>query len=415
MIEVDQGNVDELIACFLSNGATPEEQNALLRWIEANSSNRAYYMQAYQAWAGSAQMQQSDVEREAIALRKIHRRISSLVMEDDKKRTADNTVYPSLRGTKQSSLSYNQYVTKYVIGKEPKTVILRHVFRYAAAIAVLLVVSTYIIMYHSMSPKATVLAGESTYEAFYGTKAFAALPDGSKVWLNVGSKLSVQAGYNSNDRRVNLSGEAYFEVVSNAGKPFIVQAGNLSVKATGTTFNVKAYPDEKQISATLVEGVIYVEGRDEREKEFSVKVSPGQTFNYTTPKMMPEENTQKEAVVSERRETLPQMSASPPMTIKRMNTEAITSWRKNSWIIDNEEFGQLAVLLERRYNVEIRFTSEKLKQYRFSGTIERETIEEIFDLLRYSIPLKYTIEKGVINLKVDKVLEKQYEKAWKQK
>ena len=225
----------------------------------------------------------------------------------------------------------------------------------------------------------------------------------------------MQGGYNVNERQVHLTGEAYFEVATNPEKPFIVQAGNLSVRATGTAFNVKAYPEEGQVTATLVEGTIIVEGYDEREEKFRYKISPGQTVTCATRKSeeslenirthvaVPDSNAQK------------QIKTPLPVSIGRPKTEVLTSWMKERWIIDNEDFGSIAVKLERRYNVEIRFASEKLKQYRFSGTIERETVEEIFDLFRYSIPLKYTIEKGVISLSEDQRLEKQYEKVWKQK
>jgi len=384
MIDVDLKKIDELIAGFLSNESTPEEQHVLYQWIKSDNNNRAYFIQMYKAWVSSAQLEQASSKGVEFALQKVHDRIFDVSNNEKHSRA-------------------------------PKTLLLRNVLKYAAAIAVLLVVSTSVIVRQSMRSSVDVMVDESTFEAYYGSKAFAGLPDGSRVWLNSGSKLSVQPGYNINERRVYLSGEAYFEIESNEKKPFIVQAGDLSVRATGTIFNVKAYPEDEQISATLVEGVIFVEGRDDRENEFSIKVKPGQTLNYAMRKTVLEGNVPTGTAVSIHSDSLSQVKPNPPMTIKRSNTEAVTSWINNKWIIDNEEFGRLAVQLERRYNVEILFASENLKQYRFSGTIERETVEQLFELFRYSIPLKYTIDKGIVSLSVDQVLEKQYEKAWKQK
>ena len=380
MLEPYKENIDELIASFLSKGSAPEEEAFLLRWIESDSNNREHYVRMYRAWLGSAQMQPLASEREASALLKVRERTSG-------------------------------YYRKY--RREPKTVLLRNVFRYAAAVAVLLVVSTYVLTRQSMNRLPDIYASESTYEAHYGSRAFASLPDGSKVWLNSGSKLSVQTGYNNNERRVHLCGEAYFEVISNPEKPFVVQAGDLSVRATGTSFNVKAYHDEDRITATLVEGVIIVEGYDELHEQFRYKISPGQTVTYASRKTVHTDQTPADNVVAPERVSRQQENKTSPISVIRADAEALTSWMRDRWIIDNEEFGCIAVKLERRYNVEIRFDTESLKQYRFTGTIERETVEQIFDVLRYSIPLKYSIEKGIVSLSTDHVLEKQYEQAWK--
>jgi len=383
MLEPYKENIDELISSFLSKGTSPEEEEFLLQWIESDSNNREYYVRMYRAWVSSAQIQQLALEREESALRKVRKRIAPA----------------------------SEYYGKY--RKEPKTILLRNVFRYAAAVAVLLVVSTYVLTRQSMNQLSDVDASESTYEAHFGSRAFASLPDGSKVWLNSGSKLSVQTGYNNNERRVHLCGEAYFEVITNPEKPFVVQAGDLSVRATGTTFNVKAYPDEDQITATLVEGVIIVEGYDDRKEKFRYKITPGQTVTYVSRKPVNADHTPADDAVATEHDSQQQVKTKSPITVSRPDAEILTSWMKDRWIIDSEDFGSIAVKLERRYNVEIRFDTEKLKQYRFTGTIERETVEQIFEVFRYSIPLKYSIEKGIVSLSMDQVLEKQYENAWK--
>ena len=104
--------------------------------------------------------------------------------------------------------------------------------------------------------------------------------------------------------------------------------------------------------------------------------------------------------------------SSIPATAHQVRTEVYTSWMKDRWVIDNEYFDHLAVQLERRYNVKIRFESEDLKKYRFTGTIEKETLEQMFDVFRYSIPLQYNINQGIVILRMDEHLKKQYEKAW---
>lgn len=92
------------------------------------------------------------------------------------------------------------------------------------------------------------------------------LPDGSKVWLNAASKLKYPVNFNDTERKVELIGEAYFEIARNYGKgklakqkiPFIVSAGNQNVTVLGTNFNISAYADEETIKTSLLEGSVSV-------------------------------------------------------------------------------------------------------------------------------------------------------------
>jgi len=80
------------------------------------------------------------------------------------------------------------------------------------------------------------------------------LPDGTKSWLNSASSLKFPTVFTGNQRKVELSGEAYFEVTKNTAKPFLVKVDNLQVKVLGTHFNIMAYSDETAIRTTLLEG-----------------------------------------------------------------------------------------------------------------------------------------------------------------
>ena len=375
MFDLSKECIDGLISGFLSKSATPEEQELLLKWIESDANNLKYYQQLYSMWLCSAQLHHPDPAQEEGALKRLHKKVFELSVAD--KRLQEK--------------------------KAQKSIFSRSIFKYAVAIAGL-IIATYSITHYTIKEQYEALVNEMTYEAHYGSRAFATLPDGSKVWLNSGSKLSVLEGFNIDERIVQLSGEAYFKVATNPEKPFVVKVDELTIRATGTAFNVKAYPEEEQITTTLVEGTVFLEGIN-REKEFKIKMAKNQSISYKRKIEIVED---KEAVGTEENLT------SIPATITQDKVEVVTSWLKDRWIIDNEDFGSLAIQLERRYNVEIRFNSEELKQYRFTGTIERETVEQMFDAFRYSIPLQYAINKGIVTLTMDKALEKQYEKAWRQ-
>jgi len=104
------------------------------------------------------------------------------------------------------------------------------------------------------------------------------LSDGSHVWLNTGSSITYPVAFAGNERKVNISGEAYFEVAHNASKPFYVTKEGMEVKVLGTHFNVNAYDDESDIKVTLLEGSVKVfpRGGSKREDKSAVTLRPGQ-------------------------------------------------------------------------------------------------------------------------------------------
>jgi transmembrane sensor len=243
-----------------------------------------------------------------------------------------------------------------------------------------------------------------------GAKSNIILPDGTQVWLNAGSKLTYKKSFNTRDRLVTLQGEAFFHVKTNKSKPFVVQTARLNVKALGTSFNVKAYPEDKSIMATLVEGVIQVDGYGENAKPFSVILKPNETITLkgkyfgvagsegpkTNPLgLSPEKEINMEADVS---------------IHENVNTEKFTSWKDPQWQIMAENLDDLAVLLGRRFNVSIVKKSTNLKDYRFTGTLQNETLEQVLEILRLTTPLKYKIGKGEVLLDIDSLQQDDYSK-----
>ena len=85
------------------------------------------------------------------------------------------------------------------------------------------------------------------------------------------------------------------------------------------------------------------------------------------------------------------------------------SWKDKRWILQGESIENLAIMLERRYNIKINVVSEELNQFKFSGTIENETVEQVLNYLRYTIPMKYALNKGYIDLKIDNSLKEKYQ------
>ena len=246
----------------------------------------------------------------------------------------------------------------------------------------------------------------TTIQAKMGSQTSVKMPDGSRVWLNGGSKLVYCSSYGEDDREVQLTGEGCFEVATHPEKPFVVKAGDLSIIALGTTFNVKAYPEDKVITTTLVEGKVTIEGKDANDETFTYEMHPNENFTYITGGRA----TEKESLQPVRKQaTAIKNNVQEPVLIENnVKVRLYTSWKDDQWEIENQELGNLSKDFERRYNVRIVFASKNIADYHFTGIIQRETIEQVMVILRRTVPLKYSFDKNVITIAEDPVLMKEF-------
>ena len=260
----------------------------------------------------------------------------------------------------------------------------------------------------------------TTIQVPMGSKSNITLPDGSSVWLNAGSKINYTSGFGLETRDLYLTGEAFFDVVSDSLIPFNVHTPGMIVKAYGTRFNVKAYPDDLFLAATLEEGNIDVviqsllEGKSTSK---SVKLKPREQLvihkdlkesKIVTPLQGKELEKNKEIATT--KTVIKEVIIKP-----NVKTELSTSWKDSKWIISDEPLALFAENLERRYNVFISFTSEELKEYKFSGSFENETIEQIVTALSLAAPVNYKFNKNNIVLSMNEKDKYKFKKLLKSK
>ncbi len=240
-----------------------------------------------------------------------------------------------------------------------------------------------------------------------GAKSLITLSDGTKVWLNAGSKLRYPMNFSAKIREVYLEGEAYFDVTKMEKKLFIVKTSDVNIKVYGTQFNVKSYPNENQIQTTLVKGSVIVEPIRDNSKESPIILKPNQTVTYY--KSLPiKPSSEKEKTLTEI--TTKAEAVSKIIVIPKVDPLPITSWKDSLWIIVGEDLSQLAVKLERRYNVKISFENESLKKYKFSGTLKEETFEQVLKIIQLSAPIQYSIENNKVVFAEDPLYKKKYDK-----
>ena len=276
---------------------------------------------------------------------------------------------------------------------------------YAATVTIV-VMAVFAIQFFYYKPARAVAASQKPINEISvnpGAKTSLKLPDGSKVWVNSGSKLSYPETFQGNTREVYLEGEAFFDIIKDPSNPFIVHTSGIDVKVLGTAFNVKAYEADPTIEATLVHGMIEV-SKVNQPNASKVILKPHEKLIFN--KYAVGKNAEKDLRVADGNTQLLE-NARPGIIIaplpKTIADSAIieTSWVYNRLSFEEEKMEDLAVKMERWFNVKITFNNESIKTYRITGSFQDETIEEALKELQYLVSFSYKLsgKEVIINRK----------------
>ncbi|HLP37824.1 FecR family protein [Lacibacter sp.] len=227
-----------------------------------------------------------------------------------------------------------------------------------------------------------------TYAAVYGERKNIQLPDGSVVTLNAGSNIKINENYGTTTRDVYLEGEAFFEVKHDITRPFIVHTPAMDVKALGTAFNVKAYLNEKNTETSLISGLVEVTLKE--NNNLKMLLYPNQKIEWQNGNT----NAVNSNLTKANKDT--HLTDSLPKKLVVTSTGDIKeiAWKENKLMFDDEEFHNIAILLERWYGAKINFKDTAICHYRFTGTYEKEDLNTVLDYLKESKHFNYTIEHG---------------------
>lgn len=207
------------------------------------------------------------------------------------------------------------------------------------------------------------------------------LPDGTRVWLNAASSLTYRTSLNngSNQRKVNLSGEAYFEVnklKSIIGKqritnmPFIVKTAKQEVTVLGTHFNISSYEDEPETKTTLLEGIIRVS--TPHSKKGGTILKPGD-----------------QAVIN-----------GAEIKVKQIDTSLAVAWKNEEFMFRNESLESIMRKVARWYDVQVIYQNDEIGKERFGGTISRyDKISKVLRALEGTGEVKFQVEGRKITVK----------------
>ncbi|MGQ8336198.1 FecR family protein [Sunxiuqinia sp. A32] len=203
----------------------------------------------------------------------------------------------------------------------------------------------------------------TTFTTPLGQNSKIVLPDQSVVWLNSGTTITYNNHFSIDNRDVEIEGQAFFQVEHNEELPLIVNCRDLNVTVLGTKFDVNAYPDHTNIEIVLQEGK--VELTHDNYKSFRQILNPGEKLEFDT------ENV--------------------GLNVSQVDIYKYTSWKDGILIFKNDPMNEVLEKLERWYNIKIDVRNKEIYNLVFNATIVNQSVEEIFELIRYTCSVEYQI------------------------
>ncbi len=328
----------EIFINYLNGNCTDEEFEKLLVWIREESMTISGKRMVQDVWDEFKPDPSIDKIKYNRLLDIIHHKID----------ITQNAIQPAIRQ-----------------GRSGNKVL--QIFTRVAAILLFPVLSLLVYTIVSDKDHYTANSNELEVQAPAGSRMNIEFGDGTKVWLNHGSKLRYPYRFDSKCRKVFLTGEAYFKVAHNKNVPFIVGTKKLDIEATGTEFNVSAYPGDKTIETTLVEGQvgIYESGSSVRIKT----LEPGECIKYNS-----QENN---------------------CTLESGDIQKYIGWKDGLLIFKNDSIPEIAKKLERWYNVDVKIVNEDVKKFTCTATFSEETLSQVLELMSLASPVSYSLTPKV--------------------
>jgi len=206
----------------------------------------------------------------------------------------------------------------------------------------------------------------NTIETPRGGEYQVTLPDGTKVWLNASSSLRFPTAFTGKERRVELTGEGYFEVAKNKDLPFIVSTGREIVQVLGTHFNISSYKDEKYSRTTLLEGQVKISlpNKDNKTEIASRILTPGQ----------------QSVVHSEKMEVI------------AIDAQEAVAWKNGEFMFNNEDIESVMRKIARWYDVEVIYPATLKNKYIWGSVSRFQDISEVLKIIELTGSVHFKVE-----------------------
>ncbi|MCG8310169.1 MAG: DUF4974 domain-containing protein [Cytophagales bacterium] len=331
-----------VIARFLAGEATEHDEKKIREWIEKSLLDECDLEQIRSAWEQSA----FDDER-----------IKIINQEDIRDKVWQQSVKTPGKAMPGGRRGTNfVYFTKIAA---------------SALIFVAVITSVYFFIYssngaHQMREPASWVHKQNPS----GEKSKIFLPDGSIVWLNSASTLQFIDNFSDSNRFIKLTGEAYFEVVKDVNRPFIVDCRNVLAKALGTSFNINGYAQEA-INVSLLKGKVIINTAEYRDDE-GIILNPGEF-----------------SLMNEAGENL---------DIGKFDPEETTAWKDGILIFKDASFNEIKERLELWYGVEIVVNTKMRFDKHFNGKFNNENLQNVLENLSFAMDFEYQMKNKIVTI-----------------
>jgi len=261
---------------------------------------------------------------------------------------------------------------------------IRHIMGIAASILLAVSILTYaLLVNHHEKNFSNLIATKK------GSKTTIKLPDGTTVWVNSDSKIWYADNFNSKTREVWLSGEAFFDVKHDSQHPFIIHTDKINITDLGTAFNVKCYANDPDIETSLIRGKIDISFNDRPNEHFTL---------HPNEKLTVSRNQSSNGQLSKINEEEPKIKLDNLKPLSADHVISETAWVYNKIGLNNITLEDIAVELERRFDVEIIFNDNVVRHYHYTGVFEDENLDEILNILQISKPFNYKMNGRKITI-----------------
>ena len=240
-----------------------------------------------------------------------------------------------------------------------------------AAVFLFLLTFAFIIKINLIQPETEAPIQFISKQNPFGQKSTILLPDSTVVTLNSGSRITFPETFTSEYRDVDLKGEAFFEVAENEQQPFRVKSGDIYTIALGTSFNVKAFENEPNISVSLNNGKVKISGVQDQLEETLI-LNPGEKVVYSP--------TLQEAEILE------------------FDRELEFSWKDGILIFKHSNINDFIHTIERWYGVNVELSGNFDDECSINGRFENETLKVVLESLQFSIEVDYELNDKEVNL-----------------
>ncbi|MCX6327847.1 MAG: FecR family protein [Bacteroidia bacterium] len=375
---------DNFIPGYLKGELTADETRELINWIKLNNANKRHFDEYCEIWITAK---------------------SSLKNPGYNFQEGFWKFKQKIKAKEDLQIGFNRTNLFIIIA------------RYAAIFVVAFSLSGLLFYYIGKNQVTNPKQSFSELIVPMGSRAQFSLSDGTTITLNAGSRLKYDNRFGIEDRVVQLEGEGYFKVAKDAARPFTVKTSYLNVRALGTTFNIKAYPDDKTIETTLVEGSVKIEEITDKNMAEVMVLKPNQKLTFFKENSMMVDET---AILKGKTENniqplqVQKSIAIPRLIAENVNVEPVISWKESRWIFEKQSLSQIAIELERKFDVQIHFESERLKTFRFTGIIIAEPIEQVLQVMSISAPINFKLKGRVVTLSENKNFEELNKRLYNQ-